>query len=143
MDTVWAYRSLYDKGRQLKEKQDEYCAKVLDGTATKELGPFPDNLQYEAVVDTLRGKVKVHIHYYEAVDLDAFVRLTNECKFPVAASHHAHEAYLVPKLLKKAYDHIPAIAMFGSFARFKREGYRHSTYASRILHDAGVNVVVK
>ncbi|KAI6000811.1 hypothetical protein EDD15DRAFT_2362285 [Pisolithus albus] len=143
MDTVWAYRTLYDKGRQLKEKQDDYCAKVLNGTATEELGPFPDDLQYEAVVDTLRGKVKVHVHCYEAVDLDAFVRLTNEFKFPVAAFHHAHEAYLVPELLKKAYNHTPAIAMFGSFARFKREGYRHSTYAPRILHDAGVDVIMK
>ncbi|KAI6157316.1 hypothetical protein BKA82DRAFT_4055541 [Pisolithus tinctorius] len=143
MDTVWAYRSLYDKARQMKEKQDEYCAKVLNGTAIDELGPFPNDLQYEAAVDTLRGKVKVQAHCYEAVDFDAFVRLTNEFKFPVAVFHHAFEAYLVPELLKKAYNHTPAIATFGSFARFKREGYRHSTYAPRVLHDAGFDVIMK
>lgn len=67
------------------------------------LGEFPDDLQWEALVDVLRGRVKVNTHCYEAVDLDAFVRvseifvhcswilihfllekLTNEFKFPLA-----------------------------------------------------------
>ncbi|KAG6333388.1 hypothetical protein ID866_5706 [Astraeus odoratus] len=143
MDTVWSYRDTYNKGRLLKEKQDEYCAKLLNGGSVEGLGSFPDDMQWESLVDTLRGKVKVHVHCYEAVDLDAFVRLTNEFKFPVAAFHHAHEAYLVTDLLKKAYNNTPATPMFGSFARYKREGYRHSTYAPRILHDEGIDVIMK
>ena len=51
----------YDKARQLKGKQDKYCTQVLESGPTEDLGPFPDDLQYEALVDTLRGKVKVHI----------------------------------------------------------------------------------
>ena len=74
MDNIWAFREIYDKARQIKEKQDEYCSKVLsdewDG-----LGAFPDELQYEALVDVLRGRVKVHVHCYEAVDLDDIVRV--------------------------------------------------------------------
>lgn len=31
------------------------------------------------------------------------LQLTNEFKFSLAAVHHAHEAYLVPEVLKKAY----------------------------------------
>jgi hypothetical protein len=34
--------------------------------------------------------------------LQAF-KLSNEFKFPIAAFHHASEAYLVPELLKKTY----------------------------------------
>jgi hypothetical protein len=30
-------------------------------------------------------------------------QITNEFKFSIAAFHHAHETYLVPDLLKKAY----------------------------------------
>ena len=64
----------------------------------------------------------MNVHCYEAVDLDGLVRvrrirlhyppviavlqtlkLSNEFKFPIAAFHHASEAYLVPDLLKKAY----------------------------------------
>lgn len=51
----------YDKARRLKEEQDTYCAKVLEGGPTEDLGPFPEDLQYEALVDTLRGKVKVDL----------------------------------------------------------------------------------
>jgi len=63
--------------------------------------------------------LQVQTHCYEAVDLDDFVRvrefllhvdmiliftqLSNEFEFPVAAFHHAHETYLVPDVLKRAY----------------------------------------
>lgn len=38
-------------------------------------GEFPESLQWEALVDVLRGRVKVHTHCYEAVDLDGLVRV--------------------------------------------------------------------
>lgn len=108
---------------------------------------FPDDLQWEALVDVLRGKVKVNTHCYEvspakpllhlsapiertftcsssfsslhynalqATDLASFVRYTNEFKFPIAAFHHAHEAYLVPDLLKQAWNSTPAVALFAT-----------------------------
>ncbi|KAJ3809316.1 carbohydrate esterase family 9 protein [Lentinula aff. lateritia] len=160
MDTIWAYRQGYEEARKLKVKQDAYCekaaAKQWDG-----LGDFPEDLQWEALVDVLRGKVKIQNHCYEAVDLDGIVRLTNEFKFPIAAFHHAHETYLVPELLKKAYGtvptqyvslttgvyemsgHTPAVALFATNARYKRESYRGSEFAPRILADNGIQVVMK
>jgi hypothetical protein len=33
-------------------------------------------------------------------------QLSNEFKFPIAAVHHASEAYLVPALLKQAYGRL-------------------------------------
>ncbi|KAG9313485.1 hypothetical protein JVU11DRAFT_5810 [Chiua virens] len=142
MDTVWSYREAYERARQIKVQQDDYCTKAFadewDG-----LSEFPEDLQWEALIDILRGKVKVQTHCYEAVDFDAFVRLSNEFRFPVAAFHHAHEAYLVPGLLKQAYEHPPAIAMFASFSRYKREAYRHSEFAPRILNEQGIKVVMK
>jgi hypothetical protein len=86
----------YDTARQIKEQQDAYCTRALAGE-WEDLGEFPDNLQWEALVDVLRGRVKVpfslpccvkgysnisprnkiHTHCYEAVDLDDFVRVRN------------------------------------------------------------------
>ncbi|KAJ7054512.1 carbohydrate esterase family 9 protein [Mycena amicta] len=142
MDTSWAFRSAYETARIVKEQQDAYCSKALAGEWTG-LGKFPENLQWEALVDVLRGRVKVHNHCYEAVDLSNQVRLTNEFKFSIAAFHHAHEAYLVPDLLKQAYGQPPAIAIFATSARYKREAYRGSEYAARILADNGIDVVMK
>lgn len=66
----------YNKARQVKEQQDSYCAKALAGE-WKGLSSFPEDLQWEALVDVLRGKVKVHNHCYEAVDLDNMVRVSH------------------------------------------------------------------
>ena len=33
--------------------------------------------------------------------------------------------------------------MFAAFARYKREGYRHSEFAPRILDDNDIDVVMK
>lgn len=142
MDTFWAFRQAYDTARQIKEQQDAYCTRALAGE-WEDLGEFPDNLQWEALVDVLRGRVKIHTHCYEAVDLDDFVRLTNEFQFPIAAFHHAHETYLVPGTLKQAYGHTPAAALFATNARYKREAYRGSEFAPRILAENGIDVVMK
>ncbi|KAK0193022.1 carbohydrate esterase family 9 protein [Armillaria mellea] len=125
------------------------------------LGDFPESLQWEALVDVLRGRVKVpnlwmlpgffalifqsqiHNYCYEAVDLDGIVRLSQEFQFPIAAFHHAHEAYLVPDLLKRAYGHPPASAIFATLAHYKREGFRGSEFAARILSEHGLDVVMK
>ncbi|KAF8530567.1 hypothetical protein BU17DRAFT_35761 [Hysterangium stoloniferum] len=142
MDTAWALRTAYDEARKLKLKQDRFCAAAMAGKWNG-LGEFPDDLKWEALVDVLRGKVKVHNHCYEAVDFDSIVRLTNEFKFPIAAFHHAQEAYLVPDLIKKAWGPPPALAIFATFARIKREAYRGSEFAPRILADNGLRVIMK
>lgn len=102
MDSGWAFRSAYESARKLRDAQDEFCSKVEAGLWSG-LGDFPEDLQWEALVDVLRGKVKLSVHCYEAVDLDMIVRLTNEFRFPVASFHHAGETYLVPDLLENAW----------------------------------------
>ncbi|CAK5272162.1 unnamed protein product [Mycena citricolor] len=142
MDTQWAFRQAYETARLIKEKQDAFCTKAEAGLWAG-LGDFPDNLQWEALVDVLRGRVKVQNHCYEAVDFDGMIRLTNEFKFSIATFHHAHEAYLVPDLIKKAYGKPPAIAIFAGNDKYKREAYRGSVFAPRILADNGLDVVMK
>ncbi|KAJ3802991.1 carbohydrate esterase family 9 protein [Lentinula aff. detonsa] len=142
MDTIWAFRQAYNKATQIMKQQDEYCSKIEAGDL-KDLGNFPQDLQWEALVDVLRNKVKVNIHCYEAVDLDGLVRLSNEFKFPIAAFHHASETYLTPELLKRAYGKAPAIALFATNSRYKRESYRGSEFAPRILAESGFTVLMK
>ncbi|KAL1701180.1 hypothetical protein EV121DRAFT_212640 [Schizophyllum commune] len=144
MDTFWQFREAYETARKIKVAQDDYCEAASTGRWDEIEGKaFPDDLKWEALVDVLRGKVKVNTHCYEAVDLDDFVRLTNEFKFPLASFHHAHETYLVPDVLKRTYGGAPASAVFATFARYKREAYRHSEFAPKILHDNGLKVVMK
>lgn len=61
MDNIWSFRTAYDTARQLKEKQDAFCERVssADEINIEEDITFPENLQWEALVDVLRGRVKV------------------------------------------------------------------------------------
>ena len=68
----------YNKAREIKTAQDQYCNAVLGGDWTAlNKSPFPEDLQWEALVDVLRGRVKVQVHCYEALDLDDFVRVSS------------------------------------------------------------------
>ena len=139
MDSAYDFRRAYNEGKKLKEQQDRWCA---DPKAQKD--PFPDSLEWEPLADVIRGNVKVNIHCYETTDLNTLVRISNEFQFPIAAFHHAHETYLVPDLLKQTWGpDLPAIAMFATNARYKRESYRGSEFAPKILADAGFSVAMK
>ncbi|KAF9006581.1 carbohydrate esterase family 9 protein [Cyathus striatus] len=143
MDSMWSFRSAYNEARKVKNAQDEYCAKAEAGMWNLITQPFPESFQWEMLVDVLRGRVKISNHCYEAVDLDDIVRLTNEFQFPLATFHHASEAYLVPDLLKRTWGGTPTIAIFATNHRYKREAYRGSEFAGRILADEGIPVVMK
>ncbi|KIK33891.1 hypothetical protein CY34DRAFT_98856 [Suillus luteus UH-Slu-Lm8-n1] len=144
LDSGWNFRAAYDSARKLRDAQDAFCAKVESNSWDDLAGKtFPEDLQWESLVDVLRGRVKLAVHCYEAVDLDGIVRLTNEFEFPVASFHHAGETYLVPELLKKTWGGTPAIALFASNFRKKREAYRGSEFAPRVLAEHGIDVVMK
>lgn len=52
----------YDTARKIKQSQDAYCADAFAGNwdVLKDQ-PYPEDLQWEALVDVLRGRVKVSI----------------------------------------------------------------------------------
>ena len=138
LDSAYDFRRAYDEGRKLKDKQDRWCEDPKTQTE-----PFPTSLEWEPLADVIRGNVKVNTHCYETVDLNDLVRISNEFKFHIAAFHHAHETYLVPELLKQTYGGAPSVAIFATNARYKRESYRGSEFAPKILADNGLNVVMK
>jgi len=75
MDTQWNFRKAYNEARKIKDKQDDYCAKIEAGLWNEISSEYPESLQWEALVDVLRGKVKVNNHCYEAVDFDQQIRV--------------------------------------------------------------------
>lgn len=58
MDNAWSLREAFNSARKLKDMQDVYCSKARAGQWDS-LGLFPKSLQWEALVDVLRGRVKV------------------------------------------------------------------------------------
>ncbi|KAK8854942.1 hypothetical protein IAR55_003681 [Kwoniella newhampshirensis] len=140
MDTYYKYRKAYTQGKKIKDEQDRWCESPKTQTE-----PFPTNLEYEALAEVIRGKVKVNIHSYEPVDINALVRISNEFQFPIATFHHAHSLWAITDLVKQAWGPTPpAVAIFATNARYKRESYFHATeFAPKILADNGLSVIMK
>ncbi|KAF5347941.1 hypothetical protein D9756_010123 [Leucocoprinus leucothites] len=133
MDAAWNFRQAYHTANDIKNAQDAFCdaveAEEWDAVDGKSL---PEDYQWESLVDILRGKV----------------RLSNEFKFHVHSFHHGGDTHLVPDLLKKTFcvmiqGGAPTIALFASNARKKREAYRNSEFAPRILAANNISVVMK
>ncbi|KAI0004939.1 hypothetical protein BJV74DRAFT_805840 [Russula compacta] len=143
MDIMWAYRQAYRRASQVKAAQDAYCAEADAGRWNSIVDSFPEGFQYEALVDVLRGRVKVSQEVYETVDIDSIVRLSNEFHFHVDSIHNAAEAWLVPDVLNRMWGGPPAVALFSDYYRYKRESYRGSVHAPRILADHNFTVILK
>ena len=54
-----SFRSAYNEARKVKQAQDDYCLKAEMGLWEDIAGKsYPENLQWEMLVDVLRGRVK-------------------------------------------------------------------------------------
>lgn len=142
LDEAWNFRREFERAQKLLRRQDDFCAALEHGDAPAEPS-FPSELELDSLVDVLRGRTKVHTHCYTMNDLDAMVRHSTEFSFPIAAFHHAHETYMVPELLHKAYDHPPAVAMFSTNANYKYESYFGTPFAGALLRAANITPIYK
>ncbi|PPQ65953.1 hypothetical protein CVT26_010715 [Gymnopilus dilepis] len=165
MDNTWVVRSAYAEAMQVKQSQDEYCAKANAGLWGELEGVFPEDVRWEMLVEVLRGKVKVTAECAEAVDIDSLVRLSNEFQFPVATIAQGSEAWLVPDLLRKVYVQIDFVYVdnvstqlpqvgwrpfcrnagnktSGMKSRERRERYRGSEFAPSVLAQQEIPAVM-
>ena len=61
MDAQWNFRQAYNEAKKVKDDQDAFCRKVEaeEWESFCDKDKFPESLQWESLVDVLRGKVKV------------------------------------------------------------------------------------
>jgi imidazolonepropionase-like amidohydrolase len=132
---AWQFRHALETAQKHVEAQDDWCS------LAERIGPqnmdayLPSDIEWESLSAVLRGQVRVNTHCYTVADLDSYVRHTNEFKFRVYAFHHAHQTYLVPELLKRAYGGTPAAALFADNMYYKVEAYTATEKAGNILWD--------
>lgn len=66
MDAQWNFRKAYNEAKRVKDDQDAFCHKVEaeEWDSLCDEDEFPENLQWESLVDVLRGRVKVSAGLY-------------------------------------------------------------------------------
>ena len=142
MGEAWYFRHAFEQATAFVRSQDDWCAAADEVGAENMLDYLPMDLQWESLGALLRGQVLLNTHCYTIPDLEAFIRHTNEFKFKIRAFHHAHQTYLVPELLKRAYGgRPPAAALFADNMYYKMEAYIGSEQAGKYLYDNGITPV--
>ncbi|KAI1759381.1 amidohydrolase [Hypoxylon sp. FL1150] len=136
------FRHAFEQAAKLVQAQDDWCNSA-DAVGVESMSSYlPQDLKWETLSAVLRGQVHVNTHCYTVPDLEAFVDHTNEFKFPVRAFHHAHQTFLAPEVLKRAYgDSPPASALFADNMWYKAEAYIASEYAGKILYENGLTPI--
>ncbi len=139
---AWYFRHAFEQAKAMVQSQDDWCT-AADEVGVENMQTYlPQELQWESLGALLRGQVLLNTHCYTIPDLEAFVRHTNEFKFEVQAFHHAHQTYLVPEILKRAYGgKPPAAALFADNMYYKAESYVASEQAGKILWENGITPV--
>lgn len=141
MGESWEFRHAFEQASTLIKSQDDWC-NAADVVGAENMGSYlPQDLKWETLGAVLRGQVRVNTHCYTIPDLEAFVRHTNEFKFRVRAFHHAHQTYLVPEVLKRAWGGAPAAALFADNMYYKVEAYTASEQAGKVLYENGLTPV--
>lgn len=64
MDNIWALRAAFAVARGFRDAQDTFCSRVEAGPWDESLtearaGAYPEDYRWEALVEVLRGRVKV------------------------------------------------------------------------------------
>ncbi|KAH7377344.1 amidohydrolase [Pyrenochaeta sp. MPI-SDFR-AT-0127] len=131
---AWQFRRALEQATKYVQEQDEWCAAADTVGAENMASHLRQDLEWESLGAVLRGQVRVNTHCYTIPDLEAFVRHTNEFKFRVYAFHHAHQTYLVPEVLKRAWGGTPAAALFADNMYYKVEAFTASERAGAILY---------
>ncbi|KAK4131299.1 hypothetical protein BT67DRAFT_458164 [Trichocladium antarcticum] len=138
----WEFRKAFEAATKLVREQDDWCDAAASSGVHSMKSYLPQELRWESLGALLRGQVHLNTHCYTIPDLEAFIGHTNEFKFKIRAFHHAHQTYLVPEILKRAYGgDPPASAIFADNMWYKEEAYTASEYAGKILYDNGLTPI--
>ncbi|KAI4863459.1 composite domain of metallo-dependent hydrolase [Hypoxylon rubiginosum] len=138
-ESYW-FRKAYDEAARLKRRQDRWCeaASTAQGL-TSITQEYPRSLEWQTLVDVLRGDVRVNVHGYETEDILAMFDHADEFGFNITALHHALHADLVMDQIKTRNI---AVVGFSDSWGDKKELYNVSSYLPRRIAENGIPFVL-
>lgn len=135
-ESFW-FRKAYDSARRVKGEQDRWCEAATTGRVVTH--EYPRSLEWQTLVDVLRGDVKVNVHGYETEDILAVLDHADEFGFNITALHHALHSDQVAQEIKRRGI---AIAGFSDSWGDKQELYNVSSYFPKRVAEQGIPFVL-
>ncbi|CAH0035106.1 unnamed protein product [Clonostachys rhizophaga] len=132
----YVYRKAYDNARRVKQSQDMWCEMATAKAGRARLATeYPRSLEWQTLVDVLRGDVRVNIHGYETEDILAMFDHSDEFGFNIIALHHGLHADSVADEVKRR--NVAVVGFTDSWGD-KWENYNVSLYFPKRIADHGI-----
>jgi imidazolonepropionase-like amidohydrolase len=131
-----AFFEALDYRRRWMEHERE---KKAQGDQTGLLPPRRD-LRLEELVDIIEHRTLIHSHCYRADEILMLLRTSEGLGIRVQSLQHVLEGYkIAPEIAK----HGASCSTFADWWAYKIEAYDATPFNTSMLHDAGINTVVK
>lgn len=117
--------------------RDEFRAGLDYKAARRKKGGLPvrRDLELDAIVDIMEGKMFVHCHSYRQDEILMLMRVAEDFGFRIAVFTHVLEGYKVADEMKK---HGAGASTFSDWWMYKFEVYDAIPYNGALMHDVGV-----
>ncbi|KAI0889271.1 composite domain of metallo-dependent hydrolase [Annulohypoxylon maeteangense] len=138
-ESYW-FRKAYDTASRLKHEQDRWCeaASTAHGLASLK-HEYPRSLEWQTLVDVLRGDLRVNVHGYETEDVLAMFDHADEFGFNITGLHHALHSDLLMDQIK---ERDIAVVAFSDTWGDKKELYNVSSYLPATIANNGIPFVL-
>ncbi len=138
MGNAYVMRKAFIEAQEYKAKWDEYGKGKAAGTK-KDLMPPRKDLKMETLKMVLEKKLTVDCHTYRADEIVWVINFCKEFGIDLKQLSHCVDGYKVADVMAEAG------VSFGGWVDwwgFKEESYDGCPYGFKIMHDAGVNIVI-
>lgn len=98
------------------------------------------DLRLDALADIIEHQKFIHSHCYRADEILMLLRVTSSLGIRVWSLQHVLEGY---KIAPEIAAHGASCSTFGDWWAYKIEAFDATPYNAALLHEAGVNVVLK
>jgi hypothetical protein len=108
-----------EQAQDLKRRQDRWCQSLPSLDDKYPLSePYPESLEWQTLVDLMRGDIRFNVHRYETEDVFSLSHHSDDFGFNGSTIHHALATRLMIDELKKRNI---AVAIFSDEWGFKVE----------------------
>ena len=134
-----AFLEAIDYRREWQEYERAAQAQTAAGQPNHLLPPRRD-LRLEALADIVNHEKFIHSHCYRADEILMLLRVASGLGIRVWSLQHVLEGY---KIAPEIAAHGASCSTFGDWWAYKVEAFDATPYNASLLHEAGVNVVLK
>jgi imidazolonepropionase-like amidohydrolase len=122
-----------------RRQWQEHRRREVAGENDDVLPPRKD-LRLEALADIAQQEKFIHCHSYRADEILMLLRTADELGIRVWSLQHVLEGY---KIAPEIAAHGASCSTFSDWWAYKVEAYDATPYNAALLHEAGVNIVIK